>query len=225
MASPVELSDLPLTTSPVNGDLMLVRKGLTDYQTTVGAIRNINVNALNPLPTGSPETTDAFLINRNIAGTPTNFQVPFYLVGFPKGTRMWFWMGDPPLGWSIINGTGDRLLAVASFDAGYAGGGGGAVTGTWQQDGVPLGLTQIPNHQHWMRGGSNSDNSNNIYMEGARTPSGVTPAYSKGACVGVVDGKGDGNNNHDQYGQCDPHNHGATWRPLANVGVLANKDN
>lgn len=223
MASPVELSDLPMTTSPVNGDLMLVRKGLTDYQTTVGAIRNINVNALGSLPNGTPDATDAFLINRNIAGTPTNFQIPFFQVGFLKSTKMWFWQGAPPVGWSIINGTGDRLLAVASNDAGYSGGGGGAVSGTWQQTGTVLTVLQIPNHQHFMRGGSNSDNNNNIFMEGARTPSGVTPAYSSQACLGIVGGKGDVPS-HDAFNGCDPHNHGSVWRPLANVGVLGNKD-
>lgn len=224
MSSPVELSDLPVASSALNGDLVLLRKGLTDYQCAVSLIRNINVASLSSLPGGTSQSTDLFLISRTISGTPQNFQIPFTQVGFPKGTRMWFWMGAPPLGWSIINNTGDRLLAVASQDAGYSGGGGSSQTGTWQQTATALTVKQIPNHQHFMRGGSPSDNSNNKFMEGARNPTGVSPAYSNVACLGIVGGEGDVPG-HDAFGGCQTHNHGDSWRPLANVGVLGNKDN
>ncbi len=225
MASPVELSDLPIASSASNSDLLLLRKGLTDYQCAVGLIRNINVAALSSLPGGTSQSTDLFLISRTISGTPQNFQIPFYQVSFPKGTRMWFWQGLPPTGWSIINGTGDRLLAVASQDAGYDSGGGGSQTGTWQQRdvggvaGQGLTVAQMPLHGHQIKvranAGSNptgvaSGSSGSFTTIGSATANDPIQMTGSNAGVGATS---------------SPHNHGNNWRPLANVGVLGNKDN
>jgi len=68
------------------------------------------------------------------------------LAGFGAGTRMWFHQDTAPVGWSIVAGLGDRLLAVkgGSQDYDIAGGGQG---GTWVQ---PSHLHDI-NHYHYQK--------------------------------------------------------------------------
>jgi hypothetical protein len=229
MASPVELSDLPNSSTASNSDLMLLRKGLTDYKCAVSIIRNVDVSAMSPLPGGTAASTDLFMINRIVGGNPTNYQIPFSNVSFPKSTKMWFYNSVVPTGWSAIPNTGDRLLAVADSVNNYDSGGPGSQKGTWQQDGVTLSIQQMPNHRHWGRWGQSQSNSSATYLYGAKDPnSSGDPKFGgdalKGPVLGVVGGQGD-NAAHSDDGACLPHNHGNNWRPLANVGILGNKDN
>ena len=135
MSSPVQISDLPVATTAADNDLLLLRKGLTDYQCAVSIIRNINIQALDPVPSGSPAQTDLMLVSRVIGGQPQNFSIQFCQAGVPKGTRMWFWNALPPApNWSVVNGTGGNLLAAQDFNTTYAGNvSAGSTAGTWQQ--------------------------------------------------------------------------------------------
>ena len=208
MSSPVNMSDLPVATIANNNDVVLMRKGLTDYQCAVQLIRQINIAALDPIPGGSPVATDLFMVSRNVGGNPQNFQVRFSQVSFPKGTRMWFWNALPPTGWTIVPGTGDKILACQDFATTYAGNvTAGASAGTWQQVGVSLTVAQIPPHQHEYQLFKESAGSN----EGTQ---GARRARESAGISGVTAPSGGG----------QPHNHGNSWRPLANVGVIGNKD-
>ena len=218
--STVDMSGLPVATIANNSDVVLLRSGLTDYQCAVSLIRNINVESLSPIPFGSGDATDKFLLSRVVGGVPSNFNIRFSQVSFPKGTRMWFYNSVAPTSWSIVPNTGDQLLAVKGGSS-YTSA--GASQGTWQQTSVALTIQQIPNHQHFTRTGNNQSNSNANYLFAAKNPGGTDPLYNSTTSLGIIGGEGD-SPTHDNYGQCQTHNHGDTWRPLANVGIICNKD-
>ena len=236
--TPVQLSDLPIASTVNPTDLMLIRKGLTDYQIAASIIQTINIATLAPVPAGTPNATDIMLINRG----GSNYSVTFSQVGFLKNTRMWFFQPVAPPNWVIVAGTGDKLMGVADATKPYGftytnpnfppqnfnAANGGGTGGSWyQQDvnGTPgqgLSISQMPNHNHYMVGGNNQSNSHCNYLFGAKNLGGTTPEYNTTASVGVVGGWGD-TPTHDQYGFALPHGHGSTWRPLANVGIICNK--
>lgn len=211
MSSPVELSDLPVATIADNADVTLLRKGLTDYQCAVSLIRNIDIASLTPL--SSAVASDVLMIQR----ASSNYSIRFDQIGVVKGTKTWFWQASAPLGWSIVPNTGDRLLAVADGSTNYDTGAGGTQKGTWQQgdvDGIPgngLTIQQIPDHTHQYYFGETQSNSNANFAHGAVTSTGRQATTS-------------GINQKTNPGACAPHNHGSVWRPLANVGIICNKD-
>lgn len=213
MSSPINLSNLPsasLSQSNDNSAILLMRVGLTDYQVAVDIIRNINLQDLDPLPNGTPLTTDLMMVNRIYSGVPTNFQVTFGSVGFPVGTQMWFYDTMPPTpNWNLVPNTGNSLLACADQSAApygtYNGSSGGSNTGSWQQSPAILTIAQIPSHSHavnFVRTVQRSNGSQNTW--------GLSnPAFD----AQVTQNTGGGG----------PHDHGNTWRPMANVGVIGIK--
>ena len=220
MSSPVELNDLPVATSAANADTTLLRKGLTDYQCAVGLIRNINIPSLTPIPNGYANATDAFMINRTIGGTPQNYQINFSQVGLVKGTQMWFYQGRVPDGWSPIANTGNRLLAVSDGTNQYNGSAAGTQTGTWQQSDWTLTVAQLPPHKHKVYLGKNNTNANTSYVQGVTTPN-TSGSGSETVTNAAYTSDGSDNSSPPLLGQ--PHNHGNTWRPLANVGIMGLK--
>lgn len=213
MSSPVELPDLPIATIANDNDTTLLRQGLTDYQCAVSLIRNINVQALSPLPGNTAAATDLFLISRIISGNPNNFQIPFNQVGFLKSTKAWFWQAVAPSGWTIVPNTSDRVLASSGPNLGYGSPtippNGGQQVGTWQQQAITLTLAQIPSHNHTVPTGKES------------TGSSLTPAYARRARNFDPDSVITSGNS----GGTQSHNHGNVWRPAANVGIICNKTN
>lgn len=211
MSSPVNLSALPIATSVAPDDLMLIRKGLTDYQIAASIIQSINIGPqfLGPIPGGSALPNDLMLISRpNLSGAYQNFNIRFNQVGVIKGTRMWFYNSLPPVGWTIVPGTGGNLLAAQDFQTTYAGNvSAGNTAGTWQQTAIVLTVNQIPAHQHSYQLFEDSAGSN----EGTQ---GARRARTSAGNSGVTAPAGGGG----------AHDHGNTWRPLANVGVIGNKD-
>jgi hypothetical protein len=210
MASPLNLSGLPIATVVAADDLMLIRKGLTDYQIAAGIVQAINIGPqfLSPIPGGSALSGDLMLISRpDIAGNYQNYNIRFNQVGVVKGTKMWFYNALPPVGWTIVPGTGGNLLAAQDFQTTYAGNvSAGNTAGTWQQTDTSLTIAQLPAHTHpidvWK-----SD------QEGNLSPKiGSTNKTTKNTQQTQSTGGGQG------------HNHGNVWRPLANVGVIGIKD-
>lgn len=211
-----QMSDLPVASMANNSDVVLLRSGLTDYQCAVSLIRNINIQSLSPIPGGFATATDLFIISRIVSSIPSNFNIRFSQVSVPKGTRMWFYNSAAPIGWSIVPGTGGNLLAVNDGVTKYSGeNSAGSTSGTWQQTNHSLIPAEIPPHTHYVNLGKDSsgnpagnarraDNYDNISncttSNGAETFSGNPQLLGNG------------------------HNHGNTWRPLANVGIIANKD-
>lgn len=223
MASPVQLSDLPIATIAANDDLMLIRQGLTDYQIAVSAIRQIDLGALGGVPAG-PVASDLMLISRKNVSTQLfeNFTIQFCQAGFPKSTKMWFYNNLPPApNWSVVSGTGDKLLAVATPIIGavpavpYKGITAGNQGGTWQQEGVgggtgALTADQIPPHTHRIPAGKRSSGSSQ------------NPGFARRAEDFDNDSVITSSTGNGTTGQT--HNHGSAWRPFANVGVIGNKD-
>lgn len=216
------------TIDPAN-DFLLVRQGTSDRKATVGQVSETVFSRY--AITGTPLTpTDVLLFGRNNgSGVYQNFTINPQQIGFLFGTACWFFQDTAPLGWTIIPGTGDRVLGTILA--------GGAINtyntvglqGNWQQqdvDGVPgqgLSIQQIPNHQHWGQFGQNQSNPNAQYIHGARNlPSGGDPRYGNTVILGIIGGAGD-SAGHDSFGACLGHSHGSTWRPSACTGNICQK--
>lgn len=210
---------------PVN-DLLVIRQGLADRKVTVAQISNINFG-LYPVSSDPLQATDVFVIGKNDGlGGYDNFAITPQRIGFLSGTVSWFYQASAPLGWQIVAGTGDRVLATLGGSAAYQFSG---QQGNWQQDDVSgiqgngLTVTQIPNHQHWGQWGQNQSDTQPNYLRGNRSlPTGGNPRYGNAPILGIVGGAGDVPS-HDAFGACDPHNHGAIWRPAAVVGIVCQK--
>lgn len=133
------------------------------------------------------------------------------VVQFPSGTKQWFYQPAAPTGWTIDAALGDCVLAVHGSSTYGGSTGGGQQQGDWVQ----------PTHTHtvdvW---GSNKtgtilthtaeshtwiiNDANDLSWEATSGPSsypgaGKRETTAAGATVG-------------------------TWRPKANVGIIASKD-
>jgi hypothetical protein len=228
---PITIPDLdPAGTVDRVNDLVLLRQGLNDKKATVQQISSIALGDYGSL--GTPiVASDVLLIGRNAGpGVYNNFIFTPQRLGFLVNTVMWFWMPAAPDFWVVEAGSGDKVLATA-----LAGGQPYQYTapgyfGDWQQDGVNGGkpgsgltLTQIPNHNHWAQFGHDRSDKNAQYIEGAKKHAEAGDInYSNQPVAGVVGGFND-TGSHRNYGGCDPHNHGAIWRPAAAVGLLCRK--
>lgn len=234
MSAPVQLSDLPVANLALSNDptaATLMRVGLTDYQVAVGIIRNININAFAALPNGTPLQTDLLMVNRDVSGVRTNFQVTFGQVGFPQGTKMWFYNALPPApNWVVEPNTGDALLACQDSTTTYAGNvTPGNQAGNWQQDGHALTVQEMPSHLHAVYGDTGTGGT--VYRQGTFRAGdlhdgGINPnRFTLSAATGGLGSSTDASTNPPTYDiqATALHNHGNTWRPLANVGVIGRK--
>ncbi len=215
--TPLELSDLPVASVAVDGDLMLLRKGLTDYQINVTAIRAINLSVYPSL--ASAVGNDIMLIQR----TSSTYSIRFDQVGLLKGARIWFYLGSAPSGWAIVPNTGDRLLAVTSGSGvnRYNNASAGTQSGSWQQEGVGggnpgggLNINQIPNHYHQVNASSDNTSSNVNFCRSGKSDHNIGTFSSSGVI---------GSTNDLSTNACLPHNHGNSWRPSANIGIICEK--
>lgn len=208
MSSPT-IPDLTSATVANDTDLLLLRQpgnsGGVDKKVTVALIRNINVAGLAPLPSNATGS-DLMLIARG----GTNYQIRHDQISVPSGTQMWFYANGTIAGWSLV-ATGDNLLAVKGGTEYVTG---GVEAGTWQQHGVDggfpgggLSIAQMPSHSHTVRG------------TGATAGSGSkVRGYMQDPFLDLKTW------NTNSQGNGDPHNHGSTWRPKANVGVILRKN-
>lgn len=204
--SPLVLSDLPVASSAVDGDLMLLRKGLTDYQINVSLVRAINLSVYSSL--GFAVNNDLMLIQRGAS----TFNIRFNQVGLVKGVRIWFYLGAAPLGWAVVPNTGDRLLASATIVPAVKYGNGlaglnipaGSQGGTWQQLDHVLTIDEMPSHNHTFKVQSSPTGGNTSEVSAGKNS-------NVGTKTTTNTGGGQG------------HNHGSSWRPLANVGIICEK--
>lgn len=217
---PVTISDLDAASNiDVASDLLILRQGIKDTKATPQQVFDLNLSLFSPLPSEMVQS-DVFMVGRLVNGVYQKHLIHPQNIGFLKGTATWFYQNIAPLGWTVIPDTGDRILATAltggaSYQYNTTG-----QQGTWDQVAVPLTIKQIPNHQHYGQFGQNQSNQNARYIHGASTlPSGGDPRFGTNVVVGMVGATQD-NNNHNNYGACDPHSHGNQWRPAANVGLL-----
>jgi len=236
MASPVQLPDLPVATSASNSDTTLLRQGLTDFQCSLGLIRNINIASFTTLNAPSNAlSTDKLLISRLITGVPTNFSINFDAVGLPMGTKSWFYMSSAALlplmtGWQIVPNTGDSMLAVAGGTTYNAG---GTAQGAWTLPAITLGIQNIPQHSHYIPANRSAGSGSSNAQVAGGTPTGSIPDWIESFSTG-----GQGSTllatNPSSPGSRPtftgtpvatvPYALGNTWRPFASVGVIAVKN-
>ncbi len=210
MTSPVTIDQLDSATMPIDPDnnLLLIRQGLNDRKVLAGQLSNPSLGSLSMLPS-QLVASDVLLVGRYNGSTYDNYIVPPQYLGFLNNIKMWFYEATAPLGWTIIPATGDRLLAVATVSLPYDGVWGGSQSGDWQQKDHELTKEQMPVHSHTMRYTVDAGSGNNRVAR-ARTEnaSSTFTTDSEGGLDGVTQG----------------HNHGSSWRPAANVGILCVKD-
>lgn len=200
--SSVQLSDLPIASSANDGDLMLLRSGLTDYQINVTDIRKLDLSIFTSI--ASPLAADLYYTQ---SGGQT-YSSRFSQIGFVTGTQMWFYQASAPNGdgsWVIVPGTGDSLLAVSDGTNNYFGASAGTQNGSWQQTDLTLTIDQIPAHIHEILTGRNFQQSS----------SGIYVGRYDTLASSVIETQSTGGNL--------PHNHGNIWRPFANIGAIYKK--
>lgn len=205
MSSPVQIPDLPSAgIIDAANDLTIVRQGFTDKKATIAQIRDFDVSLFPTLPS-SAVVSDLFPISRG----GNNYQIRFDQVSFVAGTQLWFYQNVAPSGWVVIP-VGDCLLAVKGGSTYNVGG--ALPQGTWQQTGMQLNIQQIPNHTHHYYFGSDQSNENSRFAHGAK---------NQRPRLGITQGV-DGSS-QAVGGVGAPHDHGASWRPLAATGILCQK--
>ena len=122
---------------------------------------------------------------------------------FPSGTKLWFYQNTAPSGWTIDTTPADAVLAVKGGSGAYNVSG-GSQAGTWTQPDHTLTTAEIPAHTHTL-GGSY------VYYATDYLGSYFVLTNLNNANTGSTGGGG-------------AHNHGTTWRPLAQVGIICTKD-
>ena len=120
------------------------------------------------------------------------------------GMRTWFGQNTAPSGWTIDATAADGLIAVKGGAQAYNVAGGGRA-GTWTQPDHALIENEMPIHSHLIAGATGDPYGHyyNGYMGGTIVSEGAPSGNTGGGLA---------------------HNHGITYRPLANVGIVAIKD-
>lgn len=118
---------------------------------------------------------------------------------FASGTKLFFWQDTAPTGWTIDASAADAVLAVKGGSNAYNVVAGGVQAGTWTQ----------PDHIH-------------SYSFATGSPSGTIEArYPDGTASVTVASQ---NHTHSKSGNTAGTATPASYRPLANVGIIASKD-
>lgn len=202
-----------------DNDLLLIRQGLNDRKIPAGQIGNLRLGEFTMLP-GQLVASDVLLIGRVNGGGYDNYIMPPQYLGFLNGTNAWFYQAAAPLGWSIIAGTGNRVLACSDSTNKYNGVNAPNQTGDWQQSNATLTIEQIPAHSHIIKVWK-SDQEGNLSSKIGSTNRNTGNNQNTGQTGGI------GSNNQTSTspaGATQGHNHGNSWRPLANVGILCTKN-
>ena len=168
-----------------------------------------------------------------------------HLTSFGAGTRVWFHQDTAPIGWSIVAGLGDRLLAVKGGSQAYNIAGGGA-GGTWIQPNHlhttgnhKLTILEMPSHNH-TPGTTSAGAHEHTLLTGTGQwtegdPTGIesdTNVHRTSNKSGFVQSGGAHTHPVTSQGGGATHNHGSTgnnatastYRQSANVGIVAEKD-
>lgn len=204
MTSPITIPELD-PAGPIDpaNDYVVVRQGLGDKKATVDQINQPAVAIYPSLPT--PLTsTDLVLVNRG----GTNYSVNPQAMGFLVNTYSWFYQTTAPLNWTIVPNSGDRILGTSDAQGNlYNGALQGTPSGTWQQTGHVLDVTEIPSHDHGIT-------LYQVYTGNGSGHSKVAPGKNSTVT---------GSARTDPTGTNAAHNHGNSWRPAAMVGILCQK--
>lgn len=215
MTSPVNFDDLTEIFAFNPNDQMITENEPEQATTraTVKQVQGIAIQNLTWLP-DQMTVGDVFYV----AQSGINKSCSYENITFASGVRIWILAENYPSGWSLVPNTGDRLLAIKGGSKYTTAGADG---GTWLTEGVnggvpggALTIEQIPAHRH--RGHKTKEH-----------PSSSEPDTDKDALRGKV--KEDDSVFKFRYvdseptGGNQPHNHGNTWRPRAQVGIIIEK--
>lgn len=118
--------------------------------------------------------------------------------------KIWTYQDTAPTGWSIVAGTEDGLLAVKGGTNAYNANG-GTRAGTWTQPNHTLTVAEIPSHMH----------SVSFYISPGGSLSGLERLNDAGYSYITT--------NSSYTGGGGAHNHGTTYRPLSNLGIIIEK--
>jgi hypothetical protein len=158
------------------------------------------------------------------------------ILGIVAGTKMYFYQAAAPVGWTIDTTLGDAVLAVHGSSSYYGSTGGGEQRGTWTQPDHNHSVSNDGAHSHqWCNYTSNTDsyswNSGGSFIDMWTANSDDITGHG---LVVRVDGASEKISIYDWYTDAEAnHNHGGntgndatadTWRPFANVGIIATRD-
>ena len=133
------------------------------------------------------------------------------VVKFASGTKQWFYQPAAPTGWTIDTTLGDAVLAVHGVTTYDGSTGGGQQKGDWVQ----------PTHTHTVDIYA-SDKSGTILSHGAESITVIATDANDVAWELTA-----GPSSYSGKGKRETTAAGATvgtWRPKANVGIIASKD-
>jgi len=162
------------------------------------------------------EASPTWTARATIASGDTPTALTVNMRGDRNVTKCWFYLDTAPTGWTIDETPADALLCVKGGSNAYNTAG-GAQAGTWtqpnhQHSAVTLTAAQsgLPAHTHNVAG----------KLSNSGTPDGITAGVNDGGAVttGAVTG--------GAQAASESHIHGATataatWRPLAQIGIIA----
>lgn len=133
------------------------------------------------------------------------------ILGIVTGTKMYFYQAAAPVGWTIDTTLGDAVLAVHGSSTYYGSTGGGEQRGTWTQ----------PDHDH-------------TFDDGGHVHTGTTLGVNTWAPRdegGGANTAADSTHTHlfttdsaNASGTTGPDATVNTWRPFADVGIIATRD-
>lgn len=195
--TPVYINQLSIATELNDSDYFVVAQGDNDRKLPASIIKAINWAEI---PQSNVLNNSDLVLVYNGSGS---VKVPASLFNIPSGTLMWFFQAIAPNGWTLIAYPGDALLGLRG---GTTYNTAGTIQGTWQQSPHTLTVDQMPNHRHEVLGAGAEAASGNL-VRGWRNSSSVD--------LKTWNTRSEGNS--------QPHDHGATWRPVAYVGIICQK--
>ena len=123
----------------------------------------------------------------------------------PEVDKIWTYQDTAPTGWTIMSGVSDTLIATKGSASTYYITG-ETQAGTWTQSDHILTTDEMPSHTHTRLAATQPYDFH--ISRGGIFP--LTNVYSR---------------NTGSAGGDQAHNHGDTYRPLANVGIIILKSN
>lgn len=153
--------------------------------------------------------------------------------GFATGTKMWFYQASAPTGWTTDSSLGDAVLACHGSSDYHGSSGGGVQDGSWTMTGISLAASSLT--------AANLPSSLDTYATNVHRLAHVNLTYvnSYGTVALATNNKRIATTSSANTDGVKPdhrvrgtsgstHTHtltqGSTYRPYANVGIIASKD-
>lgn len=143
----------------------------------------------------------------------------------PSGTVAYFYQASAPTGWTTDDTVGDHVLAVHGTSTYDGSTGGGETQGTWTQDDH---THTGPSHLHQWHAATASGSADQTFNSGGST---ISMSATTNSNYGVYSPSGSQTKLNAHYyttlagtGDTGGDTTANTWRPTANVGIIASKD-